>query len=132
MNRNSSRLLQFDGGVYLVPRQMLRGSGVGEGFERVGDGGEHQEQRFGFGDLKNFHDALVDAGERHAAAGLLARNAGTDQRSQARGVEIRHAGEIENHRGRVFASHCIDEGRYILDGEWAVQAKNSPVNALDL
>jgi hypothetical protein len=137
MNGNSSRVARLDADLQLAllclsPGGRLRGPSVGEGFERVGYGGEHQEQRFGFGDLEHFHDALVDAGERHAASGLLARDAGTDQRAQTRGIEIRHAREVEDHGGRVFAAHRIDEGRNIFDCERAVQAEDSPVNTLDL
>jgi hypothetical protein len=132
MNRNSSRVARLDAESPARARPRLRGSGVGEGFERIGQGGEHQKQRLGFGDLEHFHDTLVDASERHAASGLLARDAGTDQRPKTGGVKIRNAGEVEDHGGRVFAAHRIDERRNVLDGERAVQAEDSPVDTLDL
>jgi hypothetical protein len=41
-------------GLVFVARRMLCGAGVGEGFQGVGKGGEHQEDGFDFGDLEYF------------------------------------------------------------------------------
>ena len=112
--------------------RVLRGAGIGEGFEGVGKGGEHQEDGFDFGDLEYFQDTRVDACEGDAASGFLAGGVGADQRSQAGGIEIRHTGKIQNHGGCIFAADGVEEWRNVLHGERAVEAEDSAVDVLDL
>ena len=113
-------------------RRYLCGAGVGEGFEGVGEGGEHEEDGFDFGDLEYFQDAGVDAGEGDAASGFLAGGVGADQRSQAGGIEIGDTGEIQNHSRGVFAAHGVEEWGNVLHGERAVEAEDSALDVLDL
>ncbi len=110
----------------------LRGAGVGEGFEGIGEGGEHEEDGFDFGDFEYFEDAWVDAGEGDAASGFLAGGIGADQRAEAGGIEIGDAGEIQNHGGGAFAADGVEEWGNVLHGERAVEAEDSAINVLDL
>ncbi len=77
-------------------------AGAGESVEGVAEGGEDEEEGLDPGDLEQFQDALVDAGEGDAVSGFLAGDVGADQRAQSGGVDVGNVGQIENDGWGIF------------------------------
>ena len=78
-----------------------------------------------FRDLERPNQAFAGADDDELAAGVVARDVGAYQAADARGVNIRNIGDIDDQQLSGVGAHHRLEQKEVSEQQGAVQAKNS-------